>query len=82
MKQTRLALATIAGAMFVAHVVDVWWMVAPSFYPHGLYVSWMDVIAPLGIGGIWLAVFARNLAARSLVPMNDPRFAVAAAANV
>ncbi len=79
MKQTRLALATIAGAMFVAHVVDVWWMVAPSFYPHGLYVSWMDVTAPLGIGGIWLAVFARNLAAQPLVPMNDPRFAVATA---
>ncbi|MBA3961081.1 MAG: hypothetical protein H0X40_04160 [Chthoniobacterales bacterium] len=78
MKQTRRALATIAGAMFIAHVVDVWWMVAPSFYPQGLHVSWMDFAALLGIGGIWLSFFARNLAAQPLVPMNDPRFAVAA----
>ena len=36
MKQTRLALAAIAAAMFVAHVVDVWWMIVPSFYPKGI----------------------------------------------
>jgi hypothetical protein len=77
MKQTRLALAAIAGVMFVAHVVDVWWLVAPSFHPHGISVSWLDFAAFFGIGGIWLFVFAHNLGLRSLVPLNDPRFAIA-----
>ncbi len=79
MKQTRLALATIAGAMFIAHVIDVWWMVTPAFYPHGLHVSWLDFTAFFGIGGIWLFFFHWNLVRQPLVPLNDPRFAVAAA---
>lgn len=77
MKQSRAALAAIAGGMFVAHIVDVWWMITPSFYPHGLHLSWLDFAALFGIGGIWLFFFARNLEARPLVPVNDPRFAVA-----
>ncbi len=78
MKQARLALAAIAGAMFVAHVVDVWWMIVPSFYPHGLHASWMDLAAFVGLGGVWLFCFARNLSAQPLIPLNDPRFAVSA----
>jgi len=30
-------------------------------------------VAPIGIGGIWLAFFIRNLKARPLLPSNDPR---------
>ncbi len=78
MKQTRRALAAIAGTMFIAHVVDVWWMVTPSFYPHGLHVSWLDFAAFFGVGGVWLFVFNWNLVRQPLVPMNDPRFAVGA----
>lgn len=78
MKQTRRALAAIAGAMFVAHVVDVWWMVVPAFYPHGLHVSWMDFTALFGIGGVWIFFFNWNLVRQPLIPMNDPRFAVVA----
>ncbi len=74
MKQTRLALAAIAGAMFVAHVVDVWWMIVPTFYPHGLHASWVDLAAFVGVGGVWLFFFARNLVAQPLIPGNDPRF--------
>ena len=79
MKRTRLALAAIAGSIFVAHIVDVWWMVMPSFYPHGIHVSWLDFAALFGIGGVWFFFFARNLESKPLVPMNDPRFAVAVA---
>jgi hypothetical protein len=78
MKQTRLALASIAGVMFFAHVIDMWWMVTPSFYPHGLHVSWIDFTAFLGVGGVWLFFFYLNLARQSLVPLNDPRFSVVA----
>ena len=31
----------------------------------------------LGIGGIWTASFLKNLGSKPLVPLNDPRFAVA-----
>jgi hypothetical protein len=77
MKETRRALATIAAVMFVAHIVDVWWMITPTFYPHGIHLSWLDFAALLGVGGVWFFFFIRNLKRKPLVPMNDPRFAVA-----
>jgi len=77
-KQTRTALAAIAGAMLIAHIVDVWWMIAPSFYPHGIHLSWQDFTALFGLGGLWLFLFSRNLESKPLLPINDPRFAVAA----
>jgi hypothetical protein len=77
MKETRRALATIAAVMFVAHIVDVWWMITPTFYPHGIHLSWLDFAALLGVGGVWFFFFIRNLKRKPLVPMNDPRFVVA-----
>ncbi|MGI8891648.1 MAG: hypothetical protein ACR2G0_12815 [Chthoniobacterales bacterium] len=76
-KKTRTALAAIAAVMFGAHVIDMWWMITPTFYPHGLHVSWLDFAALFGVGGIWFFFFARNLQSKALVPFNDPRFAVA-----
>lgn len=76
-KRTAAALAAIAGAIFVAHIIDVWWLVTPSFYHHGIHVSWLDFAAFFGIGGVWCFAFARNLESKSLIPVNDPRFAVA-----
>lgn len=79
MKQTRRALALIAAVMFGAHVVDVWWMIVPTFYPLGLHFSWLDLTALFGVGGIWFFFFIRNLERKALVPLNDPRLAVATA---
>jgi hypothetical protein len=76
MKKTGRALAAIAAVMFIAHIIDIWWMITPTFYPHGIHVSWLDFAALFGVGGVWFFVFIRNLESKSLVPMNDPRFAV------
>jgi hypothetical protein len=51
-------------------------MITPTFYQHGIHVSWLDFAALFGVGGVWFFVFIRNLESKSLVPMNDPRFAV------
>jgi hypothetical protein len=34
----------------------------------------MDIVAPIGIGGVWLATFIGYLKAHSLLPLHDPRF--------
>jgi hypothetical protein len=75
-KRSVVALTSIAVALFIAYIVDVWWMVAPSFYPR-VQVSWLDLTAVVGIGGIWCANFLWLVQAKSLIPLNDPRFAVA-----
>ena len=73
-------LVAIAVIIFLAHIADVWWVVAPSLYRNGFHASWMAPLAWVGIGGIWLAIFFWRLETRPLVPMNDPRFVVPAAA--
>jgi len=50
-------------------------MAAPSFYPAQFQLHWIDILAPIGIGGIWLAIFLQYLRGRSLLPLHDPRFA-------
>src|SRR5438477_1609999 len=71
------ALVAISAVIFIAHIADVWWEVAPSLYQNGFHITWIAPAAWLGIGGIWLAIFFWRLEARQLVPMNDPRFVVA-----
>jgi hypothetical protein len=76
-KQNRIALASIAGVIFVAHIVDVWWIVTPSFATGGVYVTWLNFTTLTGIGGLWFALFVHNLERKALLPVNDPRFALA-----
>ena len=59
--------------VFVAHIVDLFWLIMPSFYPDGIQVSWIDFAALLGVGGVWLAMFIALLKRRPLLARNDPR---------
>jgi hypothetical protein len=67
-------LARIAVAIIVMRLVDLIWLVAPNFEHHGFPLHWMDVVLPIGLTGIWLFAFARNLRSRALLPLNDPYF--------
>jgi hypothetical protein len=71
------ALTIVAAAVFGAHAVDVFWLVAPSFHPAGFALHWMDFAALVGVGGIWIAAFLAIVKRRALLPRNDPRFAIA-----
>jgi hypothetical protein len=62
-------LAGVAGAMLVMRLVDLWWIVAPTSQPW-IRVHWMDVLAPVGIGGIWISVFVWQLKGRPLLPLH------------
>lgn len=66
-------LSKVALAMIFMRLVDLFWIVAPNFHPEKLSIHWMDILAPLGIGGLWLATFVWQLKERALLPINDPR---------
>jgi hypothetical protein len=59
--------------LIAIRIVDVYWVVKPAFYNQHLAIYWMDFIAPVAIGGLWLALFFWQLNSRPLVPMKDPR---------
>ncbi|HYX31377.1 MAG TPA: hypothetical protein VE863_22770 [Pyrinomonadaceae bacterium] len=72
-KQHAHKLATLAALILIMRVIDVIWLIEPSFHREGFHFSWMDVVAPIGMGGLWVATFAWQLQKRALVPLNDPQ---------
>ncbi len=66
-------LGGIALGVFIIHAANDFWLVAPALHPEGLWISWLDLAAPLGLGGVWLAVFLARLKSRPLLPAHDPR---------
>jgi hypothetical protein len=67
-------LAGVALALIIMEWVAFYWIVMPSFYPKGPQPSWTDLAAPIGIGGVWIAMFVSRLKANPLLPLRDPRF--------
>jgi hypothetical protein len=51
----------------------MYWLIAPSFSTTGIRLHWLDFAAPIGVGGIWLAAFARRLNSHPLLVLYDPR---------
>jgi len=72
LKRNFKLLAGIAVFILFMRLVDVYWLVAPDFLKGSFGFSWMDLTAPLGLGGIWLAYFLFQLEKRPLLPLNDP----------
>jgi MFS family permease len=79
LKRDPRKLAAVAVFMLLMRLVDLFWLIAPEYgsgkdLPYGhFHISWMDVVAPIGIGGLWLWWFAWQLKKRPLLPYNDPK---------
>jgi hypothetical protein len=74
LKRNPHKLVLVAVLILVMRLLDLLWMIAPNFTGEHFHVSWMDVVAPLAMGGLWLGVFGWQLGKRALVPINDPQF--------
>jgi hypothetical protein len=72
LKRNFKLLRSIAIFVLCMRVVDVYWLVTPDASKSGLAVSWVDLAALIGLGGIWLAFFFRQLEKRPLMPINSP----------
>jgi hypothetical protein len=79
LKRAGRTLVRIAGLVIVMRFIDLFWLVAPDFNKTGFRVHWMDLLAPLGIGGLWLAMFLFQLKKWPLLPVQDPHLAEAIA---
>jgi len=72
LKRNFRLLAGIAVFILFMRLVDIYWLVAPDFLKGSFGFSWMDLTAPVGLVGIWLAYFLYQLERRPLLPLNDP----------
>jgi hypothetical protein len=72
-------LARAAILLIVMRFVDVAWLVLPAFSAGAFRIHWLNLALPIGLGGVWLSFFARNLVTRPLLPIHDPGFEEAVA---
>jgi hypothetical protein len=82
LKRNAGRIVGIALLLLFMRLVDLFWQIAPNFYPgtesglkdFGLADGALYVICPIAMGGIWLFFFFLQLGKRSLLPVNDPGF--------
>ena len=73
-KRRAEILVGVAVGLLLMRLVDLFFIVVPAFHPGQISIHWMDLLAPIGIGGVWLWTFLGQLRGKSLLPLHDPRF--------
>lgn len=78
LKRKAKMLASVAVFILLMRLVDMFYLIGPNpridhTLERGAFiVSWMDFVAPVAVGGIWLWYFFGQLMKRPLVPVMDP----------
>ncbi len=76
-------LAGLAVFILVMRLIDMYYIIGPSpkigdLKKHLLEVPFRlspwDIVAPIAVGGIWIALFIWQYRRRPIVPLNDPFF--------
>jgi hypothetical protein len=67
-------LSVLAIWMLVITLVDVYWLIVPSIEKSGPQIHLQDILAFVGIGGVWVGAFMAQLKKMPLLPLHDPRF--------
>jgi len=69
-KRDITRLVWLASWVIVVRFVDLFWLVEPNF-SKTFSLTWLDIVVPIAIGGLWMAMFFRNLGTLPLVPAYD-----------
>ena len=72
LKRTIRGLMAVALLVFLARLVDLYWLLVPAFYPAGVHFHWLDGALWVAIGGGWLTVFSRQWTGKAALPRHDP----------
>jgi hypothetical protein len=72
LKRSGRHLAMVAIVVIFVRLVDLYWLIAPEFHHGEFHLHLLDILAPIGVGGIWLWFFCRELKSRPLLPVGDP----------
>ncbi len=71
-KRRTLNLAWLGSGLLLMHLIDMLWNVNPAFDRETLRFHWMDPVAAIGVGGLWLTAFFAQLKRRPFVLYQHP----------
>jgi hypothetical protein len=74
LKRNARRVAFVAAFVLVMRYVDFYWnlMPTPSMHRESPMIHWIDLATVVGLGGLWVALFAWQYRARPLLPVGDP----------
>jgi hypothetical protein len=86
LKRTPQRLVIIAAWLLFARYADLYMMVTPEFASNGqnihlvehgeavsrFFIHWLDLAAPLAVGGLWFWMFLTELRKRQMLAVGDP----------
>ncbi|MBX3727944.1 MAG: quinol:cytochrome C oxidoreductase [Candidatus Sumerlaeia bacterium] len=75
MKRRLPVLGFWSAWLLVAHWLDLYWLVMPSFSPEGVPFHVLDLACVAGVGCVMAAAVLHTMAAAPLVPLRDPHLA-------
>ena len=73
-KRAPELLIKVALGILVARLIDLFWLIAPTFHEDRLAVHWLDIVMVLALGALWLGCFVWQLRGRAILPLHDPQF--------
>ena len=77
-KRSAGLISKVAIWMIFMRLVDLFWMTRPEFTSSAL-PTWLDIVVPIALIGLWVGFFAYNLQQQPLLPLGDPKLAEAIA---
>lgn len=76
LKRNAKLLPKVALWLILMRLVDLFWMTRPEFTSRAM-PTWLDLVVPIALGGLWLGFYAFNLKQCPLLPLGDPDLAEA-----
>jgi hypothetical protein len=70
LKRNARHLAIVAIFILVMRWVDILWLIVPEFHPT-LSIHWMDLLIPIGLGGLWVGYYFKLLNSLPWLPIGD-----------
>jgi hypothetical protein len=73
LKTNPKLLVRVALLVLAMRFVELIYLVKPAFSPAHFQLHWLDLATLVGVGGIWLAFFTRQVRSMPILPLHDPR---------
>lgn len=72
LKRNARRLIWVAAWLLVMRWFDLYWQIAPSLSRDGVAFGWLEIVAPVAIGAVWLALLVGQVKNRALMPVAEP----------
>ena len=57
--------------LLILRYVEIYWLVAPAFYPEHFHFPWVSATSFIGIGGVWFWFLVQQLKGQTIIPIHE-----------